>query len=375
MVRMLHLADLHLGWTPDFLDEERRKIRQKERDSILERAVDFALKPEHDIHLVLIAGDLFEHHNPPPALIAYAQEQLGRLVKEGIETITIPGNHDEYSYHESVYPKHGRDWPGLLVQNPKPQKVFSKTIQGTPLHIYSLAYTGGVTPLDNLGPLPRTQEEGLHIGAFHGNLDADIMDRSLPLKSSVLAQANYHYIALGHRHAYEEHLIEETPAVYPGAIEHKTFSDPGTEHLLVVSFANEEPALETHSIDVRTHAKEIIDISGCEEYEEVLELCRRREDKEALMHLTLQGVPPFTINISRLQKDLLPYFYYVALKDETDFLQSRTVEQFTKEPTVRGQFTKKLLAKIQETQNEEDKEILELALLKGLSAFQGGDRQ
>ncbi|GAW91697.1 metallophosphoesterase [Calderihabitans maritimus] len=34
MVRMLHLADLHLGWKPSYLEDDRGRVRQRGRDSL-----------------------------------------------------------------------------------------------------------------------------------------------------------------------------------------------------------------------------------------------------------------------------------------------------------------------------------------------------
>ena len=44
------------------------KLRRRELDQLLEKAVDYALSPQNKIHAVLIVGDLFEHYCPdgPP---------------------------------------------------------------------------------------------------------------------------------------------------------------------------------------------------------------------------------------------------------------------------------------------------------------------
>src|SRR5690606_6029463 len=65
LIRVLHLADLHLGYEPPWSGIA--KARRKERDGRLAKAVAWAL--QNDIDLVLIAGDLFETHRPPAELV------------------------------------------------------------------------------------------------------------------------------------------------------------------------------------------------------------------------------------------------------------------------------------------------------------------
>ncbi len=238
MIRLMHLADLHLGWEPNYLPDDKKKIRRRERDQLLAKAVDYALAPKNDIQGMLIVGDLFEKYKPEDSLVRETMRQLSRLTAQGMMVVTIPGNHDEITYRESVYRTQGANWPGTLVTNPMPAHCLSRHgIHDTPVHIYSLAYTGGLTKAATMENLPCPEEPGFHIGAFHGSLDWEgLGDRSLPLRSSVLAGAGYDYIALGHYHKYGNYSIGNSIAVYPGAVEFKSFNDPGTGHFTVVGW-------------------------------------------------------------------------------------------------------------------------------------------
>ena len=60
----------------------------------------------------MIVGDLFETHCPEEPLVAAAVAQLRRLEQAGIPVVTVPGNHDEITYPNSVYQTRRDDWPG-----------------------------------------------------------------------------------------------------------------------------------------------------------------------------------------------------------------------------------------------------------------------
>ena len=83
MFRLLHLADLQLGWVPSYVEEPRRSERRRRRDDLLRRAVGLALNPANRIGMVVIVGDLFESHPPDKALVGAVLENLWHLEQAG----------------------------------------------------------------------------------------------------------------------------------------------------------------------------------------------------------------------------------------------------------------------------------------------------
>ncbi|MEW6229467.1 MAG: DNA repair exonuclease [Bacillota bacterium] len=372
MIRCLHLADLHLGWTPQFLGDNRTGIRQKERDALLQKAVDYALNPASRIDLVLIAGDLFESHRPDPSLVEEVLRQLGRLERAGILVVTVPGNHDEISYHDSVYRLRGDSWPGLLVRNPMPELVRSADIRGVRVHIYSLAYTGGLTRVSELEDLPRASEPGLHVGVFHGSLDWNTGDRSLPIRSQALERAGYDYVALGHIHQHHETRVGKGAAVYPGAIEYKGFADPGVGYFTVAQLDGGRITIETPKAEVRKHVAHDVDVSAARSRNELVQSCCRLSDPEALVRITLKGAPPFTIDPEALKAALQEQFFHVEVEDETDVLGADLVRTYDSEPTIRGCFVRRMARRIDAATTDSERRLLQLALRKGVAAFERG---
>ncbi|MGI6307914.1 MAG: metallophosphoesterase family protein [Dethiobacteria bacterium] len=373
MLRMLHLADLHLGYKPSFLDEPRAAARQKERDQLLENAVNFALDPAQEIDMVLIVGDLFETHRPEKKLVRSVIEQLQRLEASGVCCVTVPGNHDEISYFDSVYRLNKEKWPGILVQNPMPALVARREIKGQAVWIYSLAYTGGLTKVSSLGSFPREPEEGLHIGAFHGTLDWNPGERSLPLKSTDLVKAGYNYIALGHLHRYQEQKIGEALAVYPGAVENKSLGERGVGHFTVVNFQQGKVLIEKPEVAVRKHEQVELDLSTLYSPEEIVAECRRYRDPEKIVEIRFKGTPRFAVDIERVREELQEDFLYLQLADDSSFIDWPQIEKYSGEHTVRGAFAQRILERMKEAEEEREKEVLKLALLKGLAVFQRGE--
>lgn len=374
MLRILHLADLHLGWVPTYLNDEKRGIRYRERNQLLRKAIDFALSPANDIHAVLIVGDLFEEYRPDESLVRQVIDELGRLTKAGLSIVTIPGNHDEITYRESVYRQHGDNWPGKLVCNPMPELSVSTEVNGIGVHVYSLAYTGGLTRPTSIEKFPREDLPGLHIGAFHGSLDWDgPADRSLPLKSAQLAEADYNFIALGHYHSFSEHKVGKGTAIYPGAVEFKSFHDPGTGNLTIVEYSGSNLKIEEVELDIRKHQRRNLDISGFNRMDELCDACRVYADPEGMLHLSLTGTPRFPFQEDRLVEELEPDFFYLEIHNDAQYFSESFLDSIAKEPTVRGAYVRRLREKQGAAESERERKVLEQALLKGLAALQGGD--
>lgn len=373
MIRLLHLADLHLGYKPPFLDEQRAAMRQKERDQLLEKAVAFALDSAQKIDLVFMVGDLFETHRPAEKLVRAVLEQLRRLTAAGIYCVTVPGNHDEISYLDSVYRVNQEKWPGVLVQNPMPALVDHRKIKGQKIWLYSLAYTGGLTKVEAPGSFPRVAEEGLHLGAFHGTLDWNPGERSLPLSSADLAPAGYDYLALGHLHGYQEQKIGKTLAVYPGAVEHKSLSEKGVGHFTVVNFEKGKVFIEKPEVAVRKHEQVTLDLSALQSKEEVMAECRRYRDPEKLVEFRLTGASAFPLDLQEMEEELQTDFFYLRFRDESSFVDWARIEKYAGEHTVRGAFARRILAQMEQAAAAREKEVCKLALLKGLAVFQRGE--
>ncbi|HHV57449.1 MAG TPA: DNA repair exonuclease [Firmicutes bacterium] len=374
MVRILHVADLHLGWEPRFLGPKAEEW-QRRRDDLLTAVVDYAVAPEHGIDLVLIVGDLFDTHKPGPALVNQVEAQLRRLVEHRRQVVTVPGNHDEISYPDSVYRQAAGVWPGILVQNPQPDLVATLNIRDETCYLYSLAYTGGLTRTDPpIADFPCNGQPGWHIAAFHGSLNWNAGDRSLPLVEAALGRAGYNYVALGHIHKRTERVLGRGVAVYPGGLAAKGWSDPGTGRLTVATLSGSGVRTETVVLDhpgcctCRTLEVDAGMYGSAAELTDGLK-ARLGQKDIACVHLT--GSPSYPVEPQRLQELLAPCCYYLEVRDETAAAAPGALEAWAREATLRGYFVRRMKARLAAVHDERERRLVSRALTWGLKALGG----
>lgn len=86
-MRLLHLADLHLGKRVngfDFLPDQR---------AVLEQVL--ALCAEHRVGAVALAGDLYDAPVPPAAAVLTLDWFLSELAGRGVAVLAVSGNHEK----------------------------------------------------------------------------------------------------------------------------------------------------------------------------------------------------------------------------------------------------------------------------------------
>jgi len=365
----MHLSDLHLGWQGAFLGEKAAS-RAQERDDALRKAVDLALAPSESVDGVIIAGDLFEHHRPPMAVVEGALRQLSRLTHGGKFLLTVPGNHDEISYHDSVYRQYAERWPGHLVTAANPAHVGSYTIRGEEVHFYSVAYTSGLTRCEvPLADLPRQDLPGIHIGVFHGSLDCPVTWRSLPLSSKELARAAYDYVALGHFHQARRQECGPTLLSYCGAIEGKGFDDLGTGQVQLVEVARGRARLQSVALPLRPQRILRLNLDEMPDEGAWRAWIDERQAQEAMVRIVLKGTASFAAPCEKISSYAAGLFYYCEVVDQTMGLSDEILAELALETSVRGYFTRQLLAKAEAAPSALEKQECLQALCLGLTAL------
>jgi DNA repair exonuclease SbcCD nuclease subunit len=91
-IRILLVADTHLGFDLPFRPRVQRRRRGHDFFANFERALLPALRGEVD--LVVHGGDLFFRSKVPPALVDRAMAPLVRVADAGVPVYVVPGNHE-----------------------------------------------------------------------------------------------------------------------------------------------------------------------------------------------------------------------------------------------------------------------------------------
>jgi exonuclease SbcD len=256
MIKLLHLADLHIGIENYGRLDPASGLHTRLLDYLaaLDAAIDLALA--EGVHLVLIAGDIYKNRSPNPTHQREFARRLNRLRDARIPVFVLTGNHDispSMGRASSVEIFHALDVPGVTVAE-RPAAHRLDTTAG-PLNIVALPWITRQSlltrdemrmisfseidallrqrieqfvnhALDTLDPeLPTVLTlHGSIEGATYGAERNMTLGQDMVLSRSVVARPGIDYVALGHIHRHQQ-LGTHPPIVYPGSIERVDFGE------------------------------------------------------------------------------------------------------------------------------------------------------
>jgi DNA repair exonuclease SbcCD nuclease subunit len=371
-VRLMHLADLHLGAPLAYLGEKAAQ-RSKELETAFARALDSAA--EKEVHAILIAGDLFNSHNPPPDLVSRTKAALANAAGAGIPVILIPGTHDSYRYAKCVF--RSVEFPGVDVLV-VPGRPIMKNLNG--LDVFFHGFSGGRKKGGDAAAFARGPEEGIHVALVHGPVVEaghwTPSPRDFPLTPDEIGASGFDYVALGHHHDFREIRRGDTTAVYPGTLEGIKFGEAGERYLVVAGVGEDGVAIEKTPHNQRTLSEIRIDLatSAVGSAEGLIAAIEKRSDPNAIVKALLTGAADFVPAIREIEPALAASFFHLEIVDETSVVGGELIQGLMREDTVRGMFVKKMLERIEKL-DVEDRATAELALRLGVEQFiQAGER-
>lgn len=202
-IKLLHTADFHFG---DGYWEERLA------HDALTAVVDIAIAEQVDA--LLIAGDLFDRNSASPEDIRFVLRELNRLP---CLVVLLPGNHDALD-SQSVYRKDDfiKTCPNLklLADADGQMLIFPElclAVWGRPV----IEHNSKFNPLAGI---PAPKNGYWHVAIAHGlcPLDGWDPDRSSLIRIGEISSSGWHYLALGHVHAFRDVSEGGLVACYPG---------------------------------------------------------------------------------------------------------------------------------------------------------------
>jgi exonuclease SbcD len=372
-ISIMHLADVHLGAPMKWLGEKTLE-RQQDINTTFIKAIDVAL---NQADLVLLAGDIFDHHHPAEEIVTFFRNQIQRLSTAGIPVVAVPGNHDGYYYPDSVW--RTREFPSLnLITSPKIDIPLSLEIKGIPVHIYGMAFQ----PTLSKGPFDtftKKSEPGIHIALIHGSLmhspEWGIRAKDVPLDPKNLAASGMNYVALGHYHRFSETNLNGIPVVYPGSPEGLNWQEDGDRYLVTATFDNGSVSVNRQVCQKHTIHNLTVDITAWEEpttesiKKHLLDLLKVSDD---LYQITVKGTAQELIDFQRIQEEANSHCFFAQVNDFTSILEAKTIERIATEPTIKGSFVRAVRKRMNNPAWE--REVVELALRLGLEKFTEGTK-
>jgi DNA repair exonuclease SbcCD nuclease subunit len=236
LVRVLFLADSHLGFDLPARPRVDRPRRGHDFFANYERALELAL--EQPVHALVHGGDVFYRSRIPEALVQQAFVPLKRVAERGIPVVVVPGNHERSRIPHDMLALHPRIH---VFDRPR---TFTLRLDGTDVAFGGFPFcrrdvrSGFRTLLGQTGlaDAPATIRllcihqavEGATVGPanYTFRYAADVV-RGRDLPAGVAA------VLAGHIH---RHQVLETdlsgrplpaPVLYPGSVERTAFAEIG----------------------------------------------------------------------------------------------------------------------------------------------------
>ncbi len=372
MMRILHVADVHLGASFASFGP----IADERAEAVLRafRALP-EIAREHDVHAVLLAGDLFDSPRPDERVAAEARETIRRLLEIVPAVFLVPGNHDPLVLPGSPY-----------ADLPEAAHVFGQPDFGEPvsvetdagrLNVYGLAYDVAHSP-DPLAGFVRVDRDGVHVVLLHGAVrDAPHWSGgdSLRLTHPELENLDVDYIALGDYHRFrppEEFSPDgSVPACYAGSLAGLDHTETGPKGVVLAELTPGAPPRTRllHSAVPSLQALPEVDVSACADDMETVERVADLVSSESLPVVTLTGQTEYAVDPGRVEAELSARFSFARVRDRTLYYDSARLGELARHDDVVGHLARLGLDRIRNAADDNEVRLRERALRKALRAM------
>jgi DNA repair exonuclease SbcCD nuclease subunit len=371
MMRILHLADVHLGASfasfGPYGAERAEAVLAAFRD-----LPDLARRQE--VHAVLVAGDLFDSPRPGERIAAEAREVFRRLVEVIPAVFLVPGNHDPL-----VFPGPYADLPreAHVFSAPEPGDPQSVETDAGPLHVYGFAYDFAHEP-NPLARFHRTSADGVHVALLHGAV-RDVPHwtggDSLRLSKAELGALEVDYIALGDYHRFrppaEFAADGSVPACYCGSFAALDHTEAGPRGVVLAELTpGSPPAVRLLPSGLPpVQSLRDLDVSACADDLEVVDRVAEAVEAGSLPVITLSGQTEFAVDPEKVEAGLQARFPFARVRDKTRYYDSQRLAELAARDDVVGHLARLGLGRIRTADDEAEAALRERALRKALRAM------
>ncbi len=328
MLRLLHLADVHLGARHADLGDRAAAQRERQFDAF-RAAIDLALA--ENVDLVLVAGDLFDSNTQPRRTVERVAAELKRLAGGRIRTVIIPGTHDVYD-RSSIYRAYDLgalvglrpDSDLLTVLTPERPEVVLPAVDAV---VFGRVFDTKRAPRSPLAEFSAADEKRgtWRIGMVHGAIyiPGKVERDEVLITRDEIAASGLDYLALGHWHSALGARADGVQYAYCGAPEPVAVDQDEAGKVLLVTLDIREGrrsvSVEERRVGRTRFERADIDAATVRSEVALVEMLRARADPDLILDVRLTGVRPDELDVetSAVEAALAPDFLRIRVRDRS----------------------------------------------------------
>ena len=347
-IKILHMADVHLGRAVSGLPQSLRNIRRQEVRSTFSDAVNLA--KDENVDAVLIAGDLFDSGDTDKSTVNFIKGELSKIAHTPV--FIAPGNHDPL----------GSAYNMLINEDIKNLTVFGENVSCVKFPekqfaVYGIGFNNEVVNAPLLKSIKAEDKDFVNIGVIHGEMGVN-SDYN-PITEADIGETNMDYIALGHVHTYSG--IKKSMATsyaYCGNLEGGGFDECGEKGVILGTVSKGDCDLKLHRLCKRVYHTIEIDVTDTKTLQEIIEKVKENvRCKDDLYKIVLTGKRPENIPEGVIENEIDVFF--AKTKDLTR--GAYDLKAISADYSIGGIFAKNVLQRMENADENEKAELMKAA--------------
>ncbi|WP_315078365.1 DNA repair exonuclease [uncultured Clostridium sp.] len=365
-IKILHTSDLHFD-TPFSGMKNNQSIKcREELKEVFEKIIKISL--ENNIDILLIAGDMFDNLSVNKSTLYFLKSCFEKIDK--VKIFISPGNHDPYN-EKSFY---------SMIEWPKNVYIFKGNMEKVVLEdlktiVWGAAFTHNYIYESLIKDVNRIDGYN-NIMVIHGEISSKEKNEYNPITEEEIAKSDMDYIALGHRHKYiGVNKVLNTCYAYSGCPQGRGFDELDDKGIILLEISNRYCDYKFIKTSIRNYYEKEINIEGCFGYNQVKSKIFNCIDKENIKNNSYKVILTGEINEEfNLREEIIEDMirkddYDIRVIDKTEV--KIDMDELLKGYSIKSLFARKIYEELEKAETEEEKEIIKLALKKGLQSLSG----
>lgn len=372
MIRLLHIADVHLGARfsafGDLAGTRRKQVLEAFR-ALPERVQDL------QVDALLVAGDLFDSPDPPADLRAAVAETLRRVSEVGAAVLVVPGNHDAMTIRPNPW---GGELGGAHIFREPRFTPHAVRCDSGELRVHGVAFD----PVRCADPLPTLQAGGDHgwdVALLHASVQGaphwQAGPNSLSVEAAQLSALPVNYVAIGDHHRFRgpDEFPGGAACCYPGSFSAVDLTETGSKGALLVRL-QDDGRVSVDQVDSGLTPVESVgpvDVTTLEDHDAVVAaVIDRIGERYVVPRVSLDGTPGFPLEPDIVRDHLVERYGFATVEDGTRFYDSGHLTDLADDDTIAGHLVREGRRRIAAASSDSERRTHERALRLALSALE-----